>query len=149
MNHRFESRETSVIGAVGCIFVQNITKEGFQYKPLLFFLFCVLEFINFLVIFGGIHEYFARKLENLGWFSWNAKNQKIFKPIWCLDWALWRQLRLALCSSPRFDPRAQSRHHMGFNFFWFSHFIKPPKVPSFHAKIFVIPPKIPKNEWNQ
>ena len=76
MNHRFESRETSVIGALGCIFVQNITKEGFQYKPLLFFLFCDLDFINFLVIFGGIHEYFARKLENLGWYSWNAKNQK-------------------------------------------------------------------------
>ena len=26
--------------------------------------------------FDGIHDFCARKLENLGWYSWNAKNQK-------------------------------------------------------------------------
>ena len=42
-----------------CIFVQNITKAGFQYKPLLFFLFFVLDFTDLFEIFGGIHAYFA------------------------------------------------------------------------------------------
>ena len=48
---------------VSCIFVQNITKAGFQYKPRIFFLFCDLDFIDYLVTFGGIHEYFWQ--ENL------------------------------------------------------------------------------------
>ena len=47
------SNNWSVIGAVDCIFVQNITKEGFQYKLLLFFWFCDLDLINFFVILGA------------------------------------------------------------------------------------------------
>ena len=65
------------MGGNGCIFVQNITKEGFQRKPLLFFLFFVLyfiDFLKFLMVFtiflqenlktlGGIHE--MRKIKNI------------------------------------------------------------------------------------
>ena len=43
---------------LSCIFVQNITKSGFQCKPRIFYLFCDLDFIDYLVTFGGIHEYF-------------------------------------------------------------------------------------------
>ena len=44
-------------------FVQNVTKARFQYKPRIFFLFCDLDFMYYLVTFGGIHENFWQ--ENL------------------------------------------------------------------------------------
>ena len=46
-----------------CILVLNITKAGFQHKPRIFFLFCDLDFMYYLVTFGGIHENFWQ--ENL------------------------------------------------------------------------------------
>ena len=102
---QLQSRETSVIGALGCIFVQNITKEGFQYKPLLFFLFWDLDFIHFLEIF----------IARSGGRSWGL--------------------------------RAQSRHQMGFNIFWFSLFMNTTQgFQVFMQKYSWIPLKITK-KW--
>ena len=65
---KIKSEKPVLLGGNGCIFVQNITKEGFQRKPLLFFYF--LSCISLIFeIFDGIQDFFARKLENLGWYS--------------------------------------------------------------------------------
>ena len=45
------------------IFVQNITKAGFQYKQRIFFYFCGLDFDDFLLIFGDIHSYLGINLQ--------------------------------------------------------------------------------------
>ena len=60
---RLKNSVDNVFLAYSCIFVQNITKAGFQYKPRIFFYFCDLDFIDFFEIFGGIHEYLAINLE--------------------------------------------------------------------------------------
>ena len=151
---QLQSRETSVIGALGCIFVQNITKEGFQYKPLLFFLFWDLDFIHFLGIFGGIHEYFCMKT----WKPWvvfmKSENQKILKPIWCLDWALRPQLRPPPRASRGAEAGAEAwgpslgtkwvSIFFDFRFSW-NH----PRFQVFMQKYSWNHQKLPKNEWNQ
>ena len=43
------------------ILVLNITNTGFQHIPRIFFLFCDLDIIDFVEVFGGIHEYFGTK----------------------------------------------------------------------------------------
>ena len=64
-----------------CIFVQNITKAGFQYKPLLFFLFFGLDFINYFWNFWWYSRIFCIKT----WKPWvvfmKCGKSKILKPI--------------------------------------------------------------------
>ena len=58
--------------------VLNITKARFQYKPRIFFLFCDLDFMYYLVTLCGIHEKFlGTKFENHRWYSWNSVKKKL------------------------------------------------------------------------
>ena len=103
--------------------------------PRIIFSFCEMDFIDYLVTYGGIHEYFWQENLNHWWYSWNS-----VKKNWNFSGG-----RLGLWSSvPASDPASApalgpSRQPEKFSFSFLPNIMKPPMVSFFLAK---------KYSWN-
>ena len=65
---------------------QNITNVRFHDKPLIFFYFCDLDFIDYCLNFRWYSRKWWQKKLKLWWYSWKAK--KKIETTWCPGWAL-------------------------------------------------------------
>ena len=64
----------------------KITNAGFHGKPLIFFYFCDLVFMDYCLNFGWYSRKWWQKKLKLWWYSWKAK--KKIETTWCPGWAL-------------------------------------------------------------
>ena len=72
--------------------MHKLYKARFQYKPRIFFLFCDLDFMYYLVTFGGIHENFWQEnLKTIGGI--HETRQKKIETFRAAGWALGPPLR--------------------------------------------------------
>ena len=113
----------------------KITNVGFHDKPLIFFYFCDLDFIDYCFNFGWYSRKWWQKKLKLWWYSWKAK--KKLKPPGAQAGP--SSLRFGL--RPKRRPEGPAWAPSGFNLFYFC---LPWNHQSFNfsATIFVKPPKI-------
>ena len=106
--------------------------------PGIFFSFCEMDFIDYLVTYGGIHEYFWQENLNNWWYSWNSV--KTIETFRAAGWAFGPRfgppiqppLRpLGPADSPKSSVFLFTAYHetiYGFIFSCQKIFVKPPKV---------------------
>ena len=127
-----------------CIFAQNITNVGFQWKPCLFFLFCDLDFINFFNLLGGIHDYFGKKIlkTKVVFMKCEKKNNlnHLVTRLGIRASVPALAPRFVLRSGLRSGPRAQPSQQVVSIYFYFA-LHETTLVSRFLAKIVVKPPR--------
>ena len=131
--------------------LSKITNVGFHGKPLIFFYFCDLVFIDYFLNFWWYSRKRWQKNLKLWWYSWNAK--KKIETTWCLGWALGAPLRPSLrasrsapASAPPLGPSLGTRW---FQFILFLHVMKPQKFQIFWQQFCETTQNSNNNPWNQ
>ena len=126
--------------------MSKITNVGFHGKPLIFFYFCDLVFMDYCLNFGWYSQKCWQKNLILWWYSWNAKKKKWNHLVPRMGPRAYFRLRRAAApaaGASRFHRglrrcAAEAKNALGpilgtrwFQFILFLHFMKPQKFQIF------------------